>query len=154
VGLLFLESSALVKRYVREVGSAWVRSIVDPAARNQVYIAGITGVEVVSAITRHGRSGYLTPAAMARALANFRSDLAQRYHLIGMTPRLLARAMTLAEYHGLRAYDAVQLAAAVQTNARRRARRRSALILVSADLALNAAATAEGLTVDDPNLHP
>jgi hypothetical protein len=29
----------------------------------------------------------------------------------------------------------------------------SALILVSADLALNAAAMAEGLTVEDPNTH-
>jgi uncharacterized protein len=61
--------------------------------------------------------------------------------------------MGLAETHALRAYDAVQLAAAVEVNAQCAALG-VALTLISADAALNAAAMAEGLTVDDPNSHP
>ena len=62
--------------------------------------------------------------------------------------------MDLAEAHGLRAYDSVQLAAALELNRLRVAAGMGGIILVSADLELNAAATASGLAVDDPNLHP
>jgi len=43
----------------------------------------------------------------------------------------------------------VQLAAALDIH-----RQDPSLILVSADVDLNTAATAEGLPVEDPNLHP
>jgi hypothetical protein len=42
------DSSGLVKRYVDEVGSDWVRTIVDPASANIVSIADITRAEVTS----------------------------------------------------------------------------------------------------------
>jgi hypothetical protein len=60
----------------------------------------------------------------------------------------------LAETHGLRGYDAVQLAAACQINALLIMSGLPPLTFVASDHALNAAATAEGLTVDDPNTHP
>ena len=47
-------------------------------------------------------------------------------------------------------YDAVQLAAALELNRISQ----GGIVLVSADQDLNAAATAEGLTVENPNLHP
>ena len=71
-----------------------------------------------------------------------------------MTATLLNRAMTLAEIHGLRGYDAVQLAAACEVNAFYAAHGLRPLTLVSADSELNTAATGEGLPVDDPNAHP
>jgi predicted nucleic acid-binding protein len=74
--------------------------------------------------------------------------------MIEVTPTLLLAARMLAERHGLRAYDAVQLAAAVGLNARWVAAGTGIITLVSADLELNAAAIAEGLTVEDPNRHP
>lgn len=69
-------------------------------------------------------------------------------------PRLLiSQAADLAQMHGLRAYDALQLAAALQVHNERCAFSLPGLVLVSADLALNAAAMAEGLNVEDPNTH-
>jgi hypothetical protein len=62
--------------------------------------------------------------------------------------------MILAERHALRGYDAVQLAAALELQTVLTASGLPALTLVSADAELNAAAAAEGLTVEDPNLHP
>jgi uncharacterized protein len=56
--------------------------------------------------------------------------------------------------HNLRAYDAVQLAAVLEVNDDRVAVGLSSVTLISADTALNAAAAAEGLAVDDPNAHP
>jgi hypothetical protein len=61
--------------------------------------------------------------------------------------------MTLAETHALRGYDAVQLAAAIEVHARGMSLGLPVLTLVSADGDLNMAATIEGLTVEDPNIH-
>ena len=54
----------------------------------------------------------------------------------------------------LRAYDAVQLAAALEINQKEQDAGFAPVTLISADQALNDAATAEGLTVDDPRSHP
>jgi predicted nucleic acid-binding protein len=54
------DSSGLVKRYIDEVGSDWVRAIVDPATANTVSIADITRAEVTSALARRAREGVIT----------------------------------------------------------------------------------------------
>lgn len=76
------------------------------------------------------------------------------YSLVELTPTLIERAGDLAEAHALRAFDAVQLAAALEIDANKKAAGSSMITLVSADGPLNTAAVAEGLAVDDPNLHP
>lgn len=53
----YLDSSALVKRYIGETGSAWVLSLFDPKLNNDVLIAAITGVEIIAAIIRRSRAG-------------------------------------------------------------------------------------------------
>ena len=87
-------------------------------------------------------------------MANFRYDFIHQHRVIEILPGLTSRAASLVQIHGLRAYDAVQLAAALDINTDRAAAGLSAVTLVSADGALNAAAVAEGLAVDDPNAHP
>jgi predicted nucleic acid-binding protein len=54
------DSSCLVKRYVDEVGSDWVRIIMDPASAHIVSIADITRAEVTSAFARRAREGVIT----------------------------------------------------------------------------------------------
>lgn len=149
-----VDSSALVKRYVRERGTAWTRGLTDPAAGHTFYIAGITGVEVVSALTRQTRGGALAPADAAQALTQFRHDFTHQYQTVDLTSSLITQAMVLAETHALRGYDAVQCAVAVAIHHARQARGMPVLTLVSADAALNTAAAAEGLLVEDPNAHP
>ena len=109
----FCDASSIAKRYLQEVGTAWVQSLADPAAGNYLYLARITTVEVVAAVTRRQRGGHLSPAVAAGILAQFRQDL-PAYGIVEITPALLSHAMTLAETHGLRAYDAVQLAVALE----------------------------------------
>ena len=149
-----VDSSALVKRYVRERGTAWVRGLTNPAAGHTLSIAGITGVEVVSALTRQTRGGALAPADAAQALTQFRHDFAHQYQTVDLTPPLIAHAMALAETYAFRGYDAVQCAVAVALHRARQARGMPVLTLVSADAALNTAAAAEGLRVEDPNAYP
>lgn len=150
----FVDSSALVKRYVHETGSVWLSGLVASAAGNDIYIARITTVEVVAALTRRARSGTITAADARAACLLFRNDILHDDEIVEMTATLLNHAMALAESHGLRGYDAVQLAAACEVNAFSVAHDLPPLTMVSADSSLNSAATGEGLLVDDPNAHP
>jgi uncharacterized protein len=149
----FFDTSALVKRHVIEAGSAWVRSLVRAKAAHDLYIARITAVEVTSAITRRQHGGHLSAAQAGAILGHFRRHFAQRYHVIELTPALFDDAGRVARKHRLGAYDAVQLAVALDLYRRHHDAGLGPVTLVSADQPLNTAATVEGLTVDDPNLH-
>ncbi len=74
--------------------------------------------------------------------------------VIEVTPALLDEAARLANAHLLRAYDAVQLAAALEIDRKERDAGFAPVTLISADQALNDAATVEGFSVDNPNSHP
>jgi len=154
VAVYFLDTSAAVKRYVQETGSWWIRNLTNPAAGHFLYVARSTDVEMTAAIARRRRLGSLSIAQAGAALNRCAQDFAQEYRIAGITIPLLRQAAQLADKHVLRAYDAVQLAAAVDLNAQWVATGIGIFTLVSADQELNAAAAAEGLPIEDPNLHP
>jgi len=154
VAAFFVDSSALVKRYVQEVGTPWVRDVTRQSPSTSICIARITAVEVTSAVARRRKGRTLTPAKASSILHRFRRHLAGRYTVVEITPALFDAAMLLANAHALRAYDAVQLAAALEIRQQRQKAGFGPVALISADQALNTAAIAEGLTVDDPNSHP
>jgi len=90
-------------------------------------------------------------AAQARAiLGHFRRHLVQRYRVVELTPALFDSAMVTARKHWLGAYDAVQLAVALDVHRRQVIAGLGPVALVSADRDLNNAAIAEGMTVEDP----
>ncbi len=144
MAVYFFDSSSLVKRYIAETGTLWIREIADPASGNGIYAASLAGVETVSAVVRRLRRGETSPADAAVAVADFRHHYANVYFLVGATSDIIADAMSLVERHGLRAYDAVQLATALQVQVECRLEGMAEPIFVSADDNLNAAATAEG----------
>jgi uncharacterized protein len=150
----FVDSSALVKRYVQETGTSWVRRLTRRRPSTIIYVAHITAVEVTSAVARRRKGRTLIAAQASSILRRFHQHLAGRYTVIEMTPALFNEAMRLANTHALRAYDAVQLSAALEINQKERDAGFAPVALISADQALNDAATAEGLAVDDPRSHP
>ena len=150
----FLDSSALVKRYVSEIGSSWVINLFDPAGSNEIFIAVITGVEIIAAITRRARGRTIAAADAAAACNQFRTDCLSDYQVVEVQESLLQEALSLAETYGLRGYDAVQLAAGCQVNHLCVGSGLPPIIFISADSELNAAAVQEGLLVDNPHLHP
>jgi predicted nucleic acid-binding protein len=75
------------------------------------------------------------------------------FRIVEVTPALIQSSMDLAERHGLRGYDAVQLAGALEVAAGSAATG-TQTTLVSSDLELNSAALVVGLRVEDPNAHP
>jgi uncharacterized protein len=111
-----VDSSALVKRYVLETGTAWVRGITRHNPSTVIYIAHITAVEVTCAVARRRKGKTLTPPRASSILRRFRQHLAARYTIIEVTPDLIGDAMRLGNTHALRAYDAMQLAVALEVN--------------------------------------
>jgi predicted nucleic acid-binding protein len=109
--ILYLDTSALVKRYVAERGSTEVAVIIDQAS-----IVGtclVTRVEMSAALAKAVRMSALTLAAASAALQVFRSEWPQ-FVRVQIGEALVTRADTLAWEFGLRGYDAVHLAAALQ----------------------------------------
>jgi uncharacterized protein len=149
VAIFFLDTSAVVKRYIQENGSPWVQALAAPTSGHALFVARITLAETVAAVTRRERGGHIAASAAATALADFQYDFARQYLVVDISASLVAKAAMLARTHGLRAYDAVQLAAALEVHGFA-----PSLTLISADSGLNAAAAGEGCLVDDPNGHP
>ncbi len=77
----FFDASALVKRYLREVGSEWVRQLI-AHERPRIFISSLSGVEVLAAIMRKGRAGEFSPPERDKALRAFRREFATSYALI------------------------------------------------------------------------
>ena len=150
----FFDSSGIVKRYISETGTAWIQSLCLPSRGNVVYAAHVTGAQAVAAIMRRMRRGEISSTDAAAAIASLQSHLRQGYSPVFITEGLVQRAMSLVQAHRLRGYDAIHLAAALEIAAELAALGFPSPIFVAADNDLNAAATAEGLVVDNPNAHP
>lgn len=137
----FADSSAIVKLYADEAGYEGVRALAT------LVIAQIASVEVPAALWRKHRIGDLE-AGDARVLTDeFEADYfgtrneEPRFVVVATTAEILDQAARLCATHGLRAYDAVQLAAAMAT----RSADPECSAMVAFDSALRAAAAAEGL---------
>jgi hypothetical protein len=74
VSVYFLDTSALVKRYIDETGSAWLRAIVDPALSPFLVISQLLVVEVHSALNRRLREGTMSQGDYTRTKHAFQGD--------------------------------------------------------------------------------
>ncbi len=108
--ILYLDASALVKRYVREFGSSVVSEAIDRAA--MVGTAIISRAETAAALAKAVRLGVLQQPDAFASLQSFRKDWLDLVR-IQLAENLISQADALAWDHALRGYDAVHLAAAV-----------------------------------------
>ena len=150
----FLDSSALVKRYVSETGSAWIQQITDPQTGNSLFIARITWVEVRSAFARRQREGSLTSTDTTLITQRFRFNLNNQYQVIELDSTLAETAGQLVSQYPLRAYDAVQLASVLLLQPAFATTQSTQLSFLTADNRLIPIAIALGLLTDNPNNHP
>jgi predicted nucleic acid-binding protein len=108
--ILYLDASALVKRYVAERGSGEVLRRMSEA--EAVGTATVSLAEVAAAIAKAARIGVLTRGDAEAARETFREQWPDFIRL-PVTEPLLEHAADLAWDFSLRAYDSVQLAAAI-----------------------------------------
>lgn len=150
----YVDTSALVKRYVDEVGCGWLRAALNIQPRPVILVVHLVIVELTSALARRRREGALASVEYTLVQNAFRADCINDYELITAIGPLIDHATHLLERHALRAYDAIHLGAALSANERLVINNLPPLTFLSADQRLNDVALKEGLTVDNPNHHP
>lgn len=150
MSVYFFDTSGIVKRYVVEQGTNWVRQTVSPSAGHRIFVSRITEVEAISAIARRHREAKfdLTVANGLRTLIH--RHFSSSYTVIDVNSTIVQLSVDLLFRHPLRAYDAVQLATALIINQRSQPYN-IRLNFVCADTRLLNVAQAEGLQTDDPN---
>jgi uncharacterized protein len=112
--ILFLDTSALVKLYVEEEGSASV--IAQTAAAELLAASRIAWVELMSALARRAREQPQTTPALETARQRFAGDWS-RFLAVETTQPLVELAGDYTDTFALRAYDALQLAAVQSVHA-------------------------------------
>jgi predicted nucleic acid-binding protein len=107
--ILYLDASALVKRYVAEQGSRKVSEAIAEAEMIGTVI--ISRAEIAAALAKAVRTMRLTHEDALTGLKVFRREWPDIVR-VQVTEMVVARADDLAWEHNLRGYDAVHLAAA------------------------------------------
>ncbi len=152
MSVYYLDTSAVVKRYVNEAGSDWVRAL-GTKPSPLMLSSRLLIVEIASALTRRLREKAITPSVFRESLSLFDDDCKFEYQLLDVTRDIINIARSLVSRHPLRSYDAIHLASALYVAAFFRQTALPAPIFLAADERLLHAALAEGLEADNPNTH-
>jgi predicted nucleic acid-binding protein len=142
----FLDSSALVKRYVEEPGTDRVVQLLDKGHR--LVVSHLAKVEVTSALARRERAGKVAAEQVDAVVGAMDAEFREVFEVVELGGEVLGRAAELTRAHALKASDAIQLACALVACSALDAS--AAITMVCADRELNAAAEQEGLPVVDP----
>ena len=137
--MIFADSSAVVKLYMAESESSFVKTF------THFYVSSIAKVECISAFWRKSSLQHIGVEEARRTSMRFTSDLnnAEKFKVFPITDEIVDLACVLLEKYRLRAYDAMQLAHAVNLN--RIAQGDEPVEFLSFDKKLNIAARQEGL---------
>lgn len=150
----YLDSNALIKRYVAEVGSRWLINLINTSPDVLLVTFRLTVVEVRGVLARRKRESSLRAQSYAEALAVFLENTLSQYRFVEFDPGIADLAGELLERSPLRAYDSIQLASALQVSRVLEAAGLAPPVFLSADDRLLEAAEAENLPTDNPNQHP
>lgn len=109
----FLDTSALVKRYKREVGTDVVqRLFAEPTS--MLLISAVTLAETYAALYRQSRRGHLRDAELNEALDGITADLERdRVSVLDISSHHVARSRQVIADYQLTSHDALILAAAL-----------------------------------------
>ncbi|MFA7405896.1 MAG: type II toxin-antitoxin system VapC family toxin [Pelobacteraceae bacterium] len=132
---VFFDSSAFVKRYVREAGTDVVLMWCDQAT--ELCLSGIALPEIVSAFCRLQREKQVSPLQYRHLKAMLMADIIDAA-ICDLTPEVIRHTISSLESNVLRGMDAIHLGSALALNAD---------IFVSADARQCAAAAQVGLKV-------
>lgn len=145
----FLDSNIIIKYYVEEPGSDWVRALIDDPD-NLCLISEVSVVEVAAALSQLRRDRRFGRTRMLNIFARFEENLHQGLFLSqSLDVTVLDRAAEVALTHVVKGYDAIQVASAaiVEESANFQ------VVFVSGDKQALRTAQFEALEVDNPFDH-
>jgi uncharacterized protein len=111
--ILYLDTSALVKKYVKETGSskiisAWKKS-------EAIATSAVTCAELLAAFYRKSREERIHPPLMKRLVNAFLKDW-KSFIIVEVNEKLNETLPSLLSRHPLRGFDAIHLASALTLN--------------------------------------
>lgn len=133
---VFFDSSAFVKRYIREAGTESVLAWCDRAS--ELGLSGIALPEIVSAFCRLRREGRLTETQYRQLKSMPLADI-EDAAICNLTPEVLAQSIASLETNVLRGMDATHIGSAIALKAE---------VFISADQRQRDAAGWAGLRVE------
>ena len=112
--MLYLDSSALVKHYVREPGtdSLNARVAAEESAGHSLFTSVLTFAEVHHALANKLKDKSLSPVAFDQAKQSFEMDWINQLTIIELAPNILGFVPEIFERTLLKSGDAVHLASA------------------------------------------
>lgn len=143
---VYLDTSALVKLYIQETGTAQVLAAVEAAESAQVIVTDFSRVESRSAVRRRERASDVSGTEANQILKQIERDVSSFFLVQPTSSAVLEEALRLIDRHPLRAYDALQLAGCLVV----RDSLPGPVTFVCADAQLCQAAKQEGLTTLNP----
>ena len=142
----FVDTSALVKRYVVEPGTEALARRTFDRDDVTVFVSALTYAETYATFTRLARDGDLTAADLEATLAAFETDW-RSFVVVEHGEAVRRHIPPLASRFALRGSDLVQLASAVHLHARR-----ALTLFVACDVRLANAAVGANLPLFNPEL--
>ena len=147
----YCDSSALVKRYVREAGSRWFR---ERQNQNKLLTSALAMAEIAAALSRRRRDGTIS-------LFEFHRDRGQlahhvrsgQYIFLAAGLNVIEKAARLTYRMPMTAYDAIHLATALIYVRSASDSDVEQFQFITADDQLRRAAEAEGLQTQNPNAY-
>lgn len=107
---LFIDSSALAKRYVREPGSDQIA--VRCGEASEISLSVVCSVEIISALNRLRREGKLAPRLYKQLKQEFGCDISEA-RIIPLDDQVIRLAKHCLEKSPLRTLDAIHVASAI-----------------------------------------
>lgn len=135
----YFDTSVLLKRYIREAGSAQARATL---RRHRFLSSAIAPVEAISALCRRRASGELAEQDLTVILSRMRQDRSY-WELVAVTPLVLTHTEELIRTTGVKTLDALHLASALAFQAMSGIR----IPFITADIRQRDAASQLDLTV-------
>ena len=145
--MIYLDSSALVKRYIEESGSSRVTALL--AESDVAAVSRLAYAEALSALTRRHKAGDISTRSFEKIKPAFKSDwdrlliIELGIEVWGFVDRIIAR-------HALKAADSIHLSTALML----KQKLKTELIFIASDIELLAAAQKEKLKIINPVLKP
>ena len=108
--MIYLDTSALVKRYVSERGSGIIHSFFEK--EESKVTAKVAYAEALAAFSRRRREGYITEKDYVSLCQRFESEW-EAYIVVELSDEVLKATRRLIDNYPLRGFDAIHLASAL-----------------------------------------
>jgi hypothetical protein len=142
----FADTSAIGKRYIAEIGSLWIKTLL----QYPIFISQLTVIEILAMFARRYREQAVSQHDFTQIRDDFLFHARREYLVIKLDTPVIRQAQKVVLQYPIRSLDAIQLASV------RLVRKEFGVnpIFLSGDKAFLKLASADGFTTDDPNQHP